>query len=260
MVQTLQGIHTFKRDRNTEVTRCSPWGTEVKPFPSLHRKMKSTSGKSKPLLPNTNLHLHPKEPKPPPSPGADPKVSPMRRPSKEKLPKPRKVNIGFHHSFRQEYWLAKVKAKEAETTKQAPIPDQLAKALHQSSVTQSSDIQSPKNCAIYTPTGNFCPNEYPIPITADWPDSEEKKESPEQNKNNENFSDIKDWDGDLEKQQNNKNQTPQPHPKSTSHTETLTPQPSKPIIDRHGNPISKSPTSEKGKKEDTSEDLLDDIM
>ena len=40
MVHTLQGIHTFKKDRNIQVTRCSPWGTEVKPFPSLQRKMK----------------------------------------------------------------------------------------------------------------------------------------------------------------------------------------------------------------------------
>ena len=35
MVHTLVGIYTFKKDRNTQVIRCSPWGTEVKPFPSL---------------------------------------------------------------------------------------------------------------------------------------------------------------------------------------------------------------------------------
>ena len=34
-VCTLQGTHTYKNDRGTQLTKCSPWGTEVKPFPSL---------------------------------------------------------------------------------------------------------------------------------------------------------------------------------------------------------------------------------
>ena len=39
MVHTLWGIHTFRKDSNTQVIKCSPCVTEVKPFPSLHRKM-----------------------------------------------------------------------------------------------------------------------------------------------------------------------------------------------------------------------------
>ena len=39
-VCTLKGIHTFRKDRNTHMSRCSPWGMEVKPFPSLWNKMK----------------------------------------------------------------------------------------------------------------------------------------------------------------------------------------------------------------------------
>ena len=35
----LWGIHTYKKDRRTQVIKCSPWGTEVKPFLSIQRKM-----------------------------------------------------------------------------------------------------------------------------------------------------------------------------------------------------------------------------
>ena len=34
-VHTLWGIHIFRKDRNTLMIKCSPLGTEVKPFPSL---------------------------------------------------------------------------------------------------------------------------------------------------------------------------------------------------------------------------------
>ena len=33
-VHTLKGIYTYKKDRNNQVSKYSPWGTEVKPFPS----------------------------------------------------------------------------------------------------------------------------------------------------------------------------------------------------------------------------------
>ena len=102
----------------------------------------------------------------------------MRMHNKNKLSKPRKVNVGFHPGFLQRNWIAIVKAKEAEATKQASMPIQPDKVLAaQFSDTQSSDIQSHKYCAICTLTGKTCPNEYPIPITTDWPDdSKEEKE------------------------------------------------------------------------------------
>ena len=37
-IQTLCGIVMFKKDRNIQVIKCSPWGTEVKSFPSLQIK------------------------------------------------------------------------------------------------------------------------------------------------------------------------------------------------------------------------------
>ena len=59
---------------------------------------------------------------------------------------------------------------------------------------------SPKYCAICTPTGNLCLIKYPIPFKADWSDDlEEEKDTQGQIKDEDNFSDIEDWDGDLEK-------------------------------------------------------------
>ena len=39
-VHMLKGTHTFRKDRSTQVSRCSPWGTEGRPFPSLRKKCK----------------------------------------------------------------------------------------------------------------------------------------------------------------------------------------------------------------------------
>ena len=39
-VHTLKEFHTFRKDRNAQISRCSPWSMEVKPFPSLWKKMK----------------------------------------------------------------------------------------------------------------------------------------------------------------------------------------------------------------------------
>ena len=79
--------------------------------------------------------------------------------------------MSFHQDFRQKNWIAEVKAKEAETTRQASIPAQPAKAWD----AQFSDIQAPNYCAICTPPGKIYPSEYPVPVTADWPESEEEK-------------------------------------------------------------------------------------
>ena len=37
-VCTLRGIHTFGKDR-TQIIKCRPWGTMVKPYPSLKKKI-----------------------------------------------------------------------------------------------------------------------------------------------------------------------------------------------------------------------------
>ena len=100
-VPTLQGIHTFKKVRNTQMIRCSPWGSEIKPFPSLQRKMmeylwqKQTITTSYQSTPGRNQAI---------TTLSRPKASPMRkcnktRPIKDKLSRPRKVIVGFHKRF-----------------------------------------------------------------------------------------------------------------------------------------------------------------
>ena len=39
-IHTLKGIHTFRKDCTTQISKCSPWGSEVRPFPSPRKKMK----------------------------------------------------------------------------------------------------------------------------------------------------------------------------------------------------------------------------
>ena len=34
-VETMSGIHTFRRDRMTQVLMCNPWSTRLHPYPSL---------------------------------------------------------------------------------------------------------------------------------------------------------------------------------------------------------------------------------
>ena len=40
-VKTMQGIHTFRRDRTSQVIKCNPWSTKFHPYPSLIQKMKT---------------------------------------------------------------------------------------------------------------------------------------------------------------------------------------------------------------------------
>ena len=38
-MRTLKGIHIIRKDHNSQSSVCSPWGSHMKPFPSLHKKM-----------------------------------------------------------------------------------------------------------------------------------------------------------------------------------------------------------------------------
>ena len=139
-----------------------------------------------------------------------------------------------------------------------PTPASAATAQPTEALAAQSQ-KSPKYCNVCTTTGKLCPTEYPIPFKADWSDdSEEEKDSQQQNKNEDNFSDIEVWDGDLEKHKklevqelkNNDNQTSQKAPNPHPHLILkLISQPSKPFMDRFSNQISVS--SEEGQKEET---------
>ena len=40
-VKTMQDIHTFRRERTSQVIKCNPWSTKLCPYPSLIQKMKT---------------------------------------------------------------------------------------------------------------------------------------------------------------------------------------------------------------------------
>ena len=40
-VKTMQGIHTFRRDRTSQVIKCNPWSIRLCPYPSLVWKMRT---------------------------------------------------------------------------------------------------------------------------------------------------------------------------------------------------------------------------
>ena len=158
-VHTLWGIHTYKRDRNIQVIKCRPWGSEVKPFPSLQRKIMGDLRQRQTITtPFANRSYQPR-----------PKATPVRRhnlvtlsrPHKYKLSNPRKINVGYHPNFMQRNWLTMVRAKEAEAAKQAPTPAQPVMASAKESAAESLAIQSPKYCAICTPLGKLFPVNIP---------------------------------------------------------------------------------------------------
>ena len=70
-ITSMQGTHTFRRDRACQIIKCNPWSTRLWPHPTLIKKMKTyleLEGKlspkfqpqpdqSRPAQPNTNPHV-----------------------------------------------------------------------------------------------------------------------------------------------------------------------------------------------------------
>ena len=40
-VKMIRGIHTFRRDRMSQIIKCNPWSTKLHPYPSLFQKIKT---------------------------------------------------------------------------------------------------------------------------------------------------------------------------------------------------------------------------
>ena len=81
-VHTLWGIHVDKKDRSTQVIKCSPQGTEVKPFLSPQRKMMEYIRQRQVIAtPFANRSYQPR-----------PKATPVRRCNLVTLPHPSKRN------------------------------------------------------------------------------------------------------------------------------------------------------------------------
>ena len=63
-VKTMQGIHTFRRDRTSQVIRCNPWSTRLCPYHSLIQKMKTYLELEGKLSPKFRPNSKPKHNKP----------------------------------------------------------------------------------------------------------------------------------------------------------------------------------------------------
>ena len=95
--------------RTTQVIKCSPWGSEVTPFPSLQKKMAEFLRHGQIIAtPYANKAF---QPRPKATATRKHKLETLTRPNREKLSQPRKVNVGPYPPATQRNWLATLKAK-----------------------------------------------------------------------------------------------------------------------------------------------------
>ena len=189
------GVHTHQKGRSTQVIKSSPWGTEVKPFPSLQKKVTEYLRQRQIITTPFANRLY--QPRPKATTIRRCNLLTLTRPNREELSQSRKVNIGPLPKATQRNWLATLKAKEAEvtTSSKAPTPVQQAEAPATQSTTSLSSPET-KYCAVCTPLGKLYSNEYPIAL--DWDeDLGDEKEIKDQDKEEDNLSLCLDWDIDL---------------------------------------------------------------
>ena len=129
-VHTLWGIHTYKKKRSTQAIKCSPWGTEVKPFLSLQKKMaeflRCRQITTTPFA-NSSLRSRPKA-----TAARRCSLVTLTRPNKEKLSQSRKVNVGPLPKATLRNWLPMLKAKEWQVPYPARPPHLASQWKHQS--------------------------------------------------------------------------------------------------------------------------------
>ena len=153
-VCTLWGIHTYKKDRSTQVLKCSPWGPEVKPYPFLQKKMAEFMKHRQIIaMPFANRSF---KPRPKVAAGKCNLVT-LTRPNREKLSLPRKINVRLFHLVAQQNWLATLKCKEVEdaTSSQTPTPSQPIETPATQSPTSPVPPEHTKYCPICTPLGKI---------------------------------------------------------------------------------------------------------
>ena len=88
-VHTLRRIHTFRRDRTTQIIKCSPWEAKVQPYPSLKKKMVEFMWHRRTIaIPFTNRSFQPRI-----KVVAKCNLVSSARLNRAKLSQPRKINI-----------------------------------------------------------------------------------------------------------------------------------------------------------------------
>ena len=116
------GVLIYKKDQSTQVIKCNPWGMEVKPFPSLQKKMAEFLRCRQIIATPFANRSH--QPRPKATATRRCNLVVLTRPNREKLSQPRKVNVEPLSKATQRNWLATLKAKEVEGASQAPTPSQ----------------------------------------------------------------------------------------------------------------------------------------
>ena len=114
-----------------QIFKYSLWGTEVKPFPFLRKKMKDYIEECQAIGNPFTHRSYPSRLNPSPFAKRAKATQVTRRNmvtntrcNKQKLSKPKKVNVGFHPGFFQQNWCAQ--GKETENASQAFMPTQSA--------------------------------------------------------------------------------------------------------------------------------------
>ena len=132
-VQMLKGNHTLRKDRSIQVSKCSPWGMEVRPFPSLRKKIQDYIEERQAIA---NPFIRSYSSRPNPSlfekwPEATPakKRTVVSKCKIDKLSQQRKVNMGYYPPAFKCNWVGQAtfptQSKAAEATTQTPVQQYL---------------------------------------------------------------------------------------------------------------------------------------
>ena len=199
-VTTMKGIHTFRKDHATQSSTYSLWCSQIRPFPSLLRKMEACMEEKRNTtnpFSSTRRYLN------------SPSTSPFSK--KTTTTKWSRTDCGGcskkHHKLRKVEqcfiptkgvmatfsFLAAIVAMTPKMTTTATgifVQSPAAQPQPKFNKTQSCTTTSaPHFCHICTPSGRKCPNNYTSPNHPEWSDSTPKEE---------------DWNGDSQKENEQK--------------------------------------------------------
>ena len=116
----------IRKDRSTQISKCSSWGMEVRPFPSLRKKMCDYIEERQAIANSFSNRSHHSRPNPSPF-AKQTKATPAKK--RRVVAKPRKVNVRYYPPAFQQNWVGQAtfptQPKAAEATSQgSAVPTQ----------------------------------------------------------------------------------------------------------------------------------------
>ena len=188
----LQGLHTYKKYRITQVIKCIPCIIEFKPFPSLQKKMAEFLRNRQIItIPFANRSY---QPGPKAAATRNCNLVTLTRPNREKLMQSMKVNLRPFPLATQQKWLANLKAKEMAGATTSLAPTQTSQPGSPPSMQfpispMPPNTEHTKYSAICTHLGKICPIEFPMSL--DWDKDLEEEERKDQNEEYKKYSEGK---------------------------------------------------------------------